>query len=158
MENKIATTERMDKLTRLTGYSNDEITLIKNTVAKNTTDAELGMFGHMAKSYGLDPFNKEIWCYKDNRQNLIIFAGRDGFLRIAQSNKLWNGLYSCEVREGEKYSQEFDGDKIRLNHTKTTEKGKIIGAYCFINYHGVFLLSCSSEINIEENIRVKKHV
>ena len=136
MENKLVSTDRLDKLTRLTGYSNDEISLIKNTVAKNTSDAELAMFGHMAKSYNLDPFNKEIWCYKDSKQNLIIFAGRDGFLRIAQSNKLWNGLYSCEVREGEKYSQEFDGDKIKLNHIKGVEKGKIIGAYCFIKPKG----------------------
>lgn len=133
---KLAIQERIEKLTRLTGYSNDELSLIKNTVAKNTTDTELAMFGSMAKNYGLDPFNKEIWCYKDNRDNLIIFAGRDGFLRIAQSNKLWNGLYSCEVREGEKYSQEFDGDKIKLNHTKTPERGKIVGAYCFIKPKG----------------------
>jgi len=136
MEDKLAVQERIDKLTRLTGYSEDEISLIKNTVAKNTTDMELAMFGNMAKNYKLDPFNKEIWCYKDNKKNLIIFAGRDGFLRIAQNNKLWNGLYSCEVREGEKYTQEFDGDKIKLNHIKTPERGNIIGAYCFIKPKG----------------------
>lgn len=132
MEDKVATTERIDKLTRLTGYSNDEITLIKNTVAKNTTDTELAMFGHMAKNYGLDPFNKEIWCYKDNKGNLIIFAGRDGFLRIAQNDKKWNGLYSCEVREGEEYSQEFNGESVKLHHKKTPKKGNLIGAYCYI--------------------------
>ena len=137
MENTdIVKQDRLNKLSELTGYSENQISLIKNTVAKNTTDAELAMFGSMAKNYKLDPFNIEIWCYKDHKNNLILFAGRDGFLRIGQNDKRWNGIYSCEVREGEIYEQNFNGETVTIKHTKTPKKGKILGAYCFIKPKG----------------------
>ena len=54
-----------------------------------------------ATSVGLSPFNKEIWCYKDGRGNLVVFAGRDGFLKKAQQDTRWNGMVSAEVREND---------------------------------------------------------
>lgn len=128
------TENRLRKIEEMTGYKGSEIALIKNTVAKNTNDIELGYFLKYAQSIGLSPFHKEVWCYKDHQGNLLTFAGRDGFLKIAQRDPKWNGIYSCEVREGEEYEQCFNGEKIDFKHKKTskTSKAKILGAFCFI--------------------------
>ncbi len=132
MKTLVKTNERDGKISKSTGYNNEEIAVLKKTVAKGVTDTELYFFLTVAKGLNLNPFNKEIWCYKDHKGNLLTFAGRDGFLTIAQRDSKWNGIYSCEVREGDEYSQEFDGEKVNLKHKKTTKKGKILGAYCFI--------------------------
>ena len=42
-------------------WSPDEVTTIRNTVAKGASDNELKMFLHLSQTYGLDPFAKEIW-------------------------------------------------------------------------------------------------
>lgn len=138
MENQIAVKDRLDKISKsINGiYSPDQITIIKNTVAKGTNDNELAFFLNLSHSLGLNPFNKEIWCYKDHKGNLISFAGRDGFLSIGQKDARWNGMYSCEVREGEKYEQVFDSGNVSIKHVKGTEKNHIIGAYCYIKPKG----------------------
>jgi recombinational DNA repair protein RecT len=77
--------------------------------------------------------NKEIWCYKDNRGNLIIFAGRDGMLKKAQQNIDFNGLRSCEIREGDE-GWKVDVPNGAVVHTinkPLKERGRIIGAYAF---------------------------
>ena len=61
-------------------YSKEQIQVIKNSVAKGTTDTELQYFLMVCKSTNLNPVMKEIWCYKDKQDNHLVFAGRDGFL------------------------------------------------------------------------------
>jgi len=136
--NEIVIQQRLDKISKsINGiYNTDQITIIKNTVAKGTNDNELAFFLNLAHSLGLNPFNKEIWCYKDHKGNLIAFAGRDGFLKVAQKDSRWNGMYSCEVREGEQYEQIFDSGNVTIKHIKSTEKKPIIGAYCYIKPKG----------------------
>jgi len=109
-------------------YSAEDIAIIKSTVAKNATDLELSYFLNVAKSYNLNPFKKEIWCYKDGKNNLIVFAGRDGFLTIAQRSPLWNGIASCEVRKGDDFK--MDVAQGQISHSKNVfTKGEIMGAY-----------------------------
>ena len=67
------------ELSTINQFSENEIEIIKNTVAKGVTDTELQYFLILAKSLGLNPFNKEIWCYKDKKGNVLMFTGRDGF-------------------------------------------------------------------------------
>ena len=117
-----------DKIANLTGYSADEIAIIKKTVAKNTTDAELALFAKTCKTLNLNPFNKEIWCYKDNKGNLLVFTGRDGFLSKAQSNEAFNGIRSCEVCENDDFSMDIANNKIKHTFGKD-DRGKILGAY-----------------------------
>ena len=117
-----------DKIATMTGYKSDEIALIKSTVAKGTTDTELAYFINVCKSVQLNPFNKEIWCYKDNKGNLLVFTGRDGFLSKAQSNPAFNGIRSCEVCENDEFSLDIANNKIKHTFGKG-ERGKIIGAY-----------------------------
>jgi len=117
-----------DKIAKFTGYSSEEVAIIKQTVAKGTTDAELAYFLSVSKSAGLNPFNKEVWCYKDNKKNLLVFAGRDGFLSKAQSNPAFNGIRSSEVCENDEFEIDIANNKIKHNFGKK-ERGKILGAY-----------------------------
>ena len=114
-----------DKISKLTGFSPEEVAVIKNTVAKGTTDIELAFFLNVCKSVGLNPCNKEVWCYKDKKENLLIFAGRDGFLRKAQESKLWNGMTSFEVCENDEF--EIDIANQKVNHKPNIKnRGKIL--------------------------------
>ena len=120
-----------DKIAKFTGYSSEEVAIIKQTVAKGTTDAELAYFLSVAKSAGLNPFNKEVWCYKDNKNNLLVFAGRDGFLSKAQSNPAFNGIRSSEVKEKDTFSLDIANNKID-HKFGVGERGKTIGAYAIV--------------------------
>jgi len=75
---------------------------------------------------------KEIWCYKDNKGNLLIFAGRDGFLAKAQTNPMFNGIRSSEVCANDKFSMDIANNKIEHSFG-IAERGAIVGAYaiCF---------------------------
>ena len=109
-------------------YSPEEIAIIKATVAKGFTDIELAYFLNVAKVYELNPFTKQIWAYKDNKQNIIVFAGRDGFLAKAQRDPRWSGIASDVIREGEKYKINIALGQI--SHVKNiTSKANIIGAW-----------------------------
>lgn len=116
------------KIAKAVELTEQEVAVIKATVAKGTSDLELSYFLMTAKSVGLSPFNKEIWCYKDNKNNLIVFAGRDGFLKIAQRDKHWNGIVSCEVRENDNF--EIDPPQGVIKHSFSwKDRGAIVGAY-----------------------------
>ncbi|TRZ80518.1 hypothetical protein D4R86_04160 [bacterium] len=109
-------------------YTPEEVAVIKNTVAKGFTDLELTYFLNVAKSYKLNPFLKQVWGYKDTKGNIIVFAGRDGFLSKAQRDPRWNGISSDAVREGEIFV--MDVARGVIEHSKdVTSKAKIIGAY-----------------------------
>jgi len=107
----------------------EQVAIVKNTVAKGTTNTELAFFLNVCKITDLNPFIKEIWCYKDKRGNLITFASRDGFLKKAQMNKFYNGIRSSEVCENDDFSLNIPEGKV--NHIIDFKKprGKILGAY-----------------------------
>jgi phage recombination protein Bet len=124
-----------DKIARISNLSSEEIALIKSTVAKNTTDIELAYFIKFAESIKLNPFQKEIWCYKNSKNQLVMFTSRDGFLSIAQRDKRWNGLISMEVRENDKLT--MNPPLGEIDHVVNWKnRGKIIGAYCLVKPKG----------------------
>lgn len=127
MSNEI-TIVNAEKISKYTGYQPEEVAIIKQTVAKGTTDAELAYFLSVSKSAGLNPFNKEVWCYKDNKGNLLVFTGRDGFLAKAQSNTAFNGVRSSEVCENDEFEIDIANNKIKHTFGKG-DRGKILGAY-----------------------------
>jgi len=134
-ENEIQTSSTVQKIHEMTGYSYNEIALVKNTIAKGTTDIELGYFLNIAKSTGLNPFMKELWCYKDGKGNLLVFAGRDGFLKKAQESNLWNGMTSAEVCMNDEF--EMDVPSATIKHKPNfKDRGAIIGAYAIVKPKG----------------------
>jgi len=121
------------KMVDYSGYSSEQIAVIKATVAKNTTNTELMYFMSVCQAVELNPFLKEIWCYKDNKGNLLVFAGRDGFLKKAQQNPFFNGIRSAEVRANDKFSINIAENKIIHEVVEWGEKrGEIKGAYAIV--------------------------
>lgn len=108
-------------------YTAEQIGIVQKNIAKGTTASELAYFLNVCNTMDLNPFNKEVWCYKDNRNNLLIFSGRDGFLAKAQKNKDFAGIRSIEVCENDEFN--FDVLNNKINHIIKNNKknrGKIL--------------------------------
>lgn len=116
------------KIAAISDLTAEQVGIIKNTVAKGTTDTELAYFLQVAKSYELSPFKKEVWCYKDARNNIIVFAGRDGHLAAAQKDPRWNGIASSEVRENDEFVADIPNGVITHKYG-FKDRGNIVGAY-----------------------------
>lgn len=131
--NEITTNEKSNvlKYGNELGYTDQEIALVKNTVAKGTTDVELAYFLSLCKSHGLNPFQKEIRCYKDHKGNLITLVGRDWMLKKAQSSGLFLSMNSCEVCENDDFEYNMPTETIMHKFGKQ-ERGNIIGAYAIL--------------------------
>jgi len=107
--------EIVKKVNSKWGLNEEQIEIVKNTICKDATNEELNYFLEVAKATGLNPFLKEIWFYKQpkyfidskgnriksNEHEIVIFAGRDGFLKKANEHPAFDGLES-KVIEDEK--------------------------------------------------------
>lgn len=78
------------------------LTTLRNTVAPGLTDSEFALFAEIVKSTGLNPVTKEVWAIKAGGR-LQLMTGINGFLRIANSHPMFDGM---EV--------EFDKDGDRI--------------------------------------------
>lgn len=145
MENSLEVTNNQITIAEsLDNFSVAQVNIVKNTVAKGTTNAELAYFLHVCQSLDMNPLNKEIWCYKDAKNNLIVFSGRDGFLSKSQKNPLYNGLRSGAIREKDDYSIDIPNGVIEHKITKPQkERGQIIYGYAI-----VFRLNGESTVEI----------
>lgn len=124
-----------DKIAALTGFTAEQVAVVQNTVAKGTSTTELAYFLSVAKSVELNPFNKEIWCYKDHKGNLLVFAGRDGFLKRAQQSPLWNGMTSAGVYDKDKFDIDMATGKVS-HKPNFKDRGEILGAYAIVKPKG----------------------
>jgi len=114
------------------GYSDAQIQSLRLNAAKDTTDTEMLFFLNVCKSTGLNPFVKQIWCYKA-KDDLIIFTGRDGYLTNANTKKDYAGIRSSAIYDGDAWSVDIPNGIIEHKITKqASERGKIIAAYCIV--------------------------
>ena len=79
-------------------YSNEQIQLIKNNVAKGASDDELKLFLHIAGKTGLDPFTRQIYCVPrwDSKLGRNVYSAQtsvDGFRLVA----LRSGQYAGQL-------------------------------------------------------------
>jgi len=82
-------------------FSQDQISLIKATVARGCTQTEFELLMYLSAQYGLDPIRRQIWAVKYGNSPASIFTGRDGFLEIAHRSGQFDGMESG-VREEDK--------------------------------------------------------
>lgn len=111
-------------------YTPEQVNTIRNTVAKGANDDELSMFMHIAQTYGLDPFMKEIFY---SSQMKTIMTSRDGYLKIAQRDHNFDGLQSMAVCENDDFSIDMKNNLVNHSFGKG-DRGKVIGAWA-ICYH-----------------------
>lgn len=117
------------------GYNQEQVDLIKNTVAKNVTNDELQLFLYLSAQYNLDPFKREIWCVKyDTKSAANIMTSRDGYLKYAQMNEEFKGLISFVVREGDIF--EIDAAEYKITHKFGSKRGPILGAWAKCDREG----------------------
>ena len=87
-------------------FAAEQVNLIRATVARDASDAELAMFLELCARYRLDPFAGQIYCAKMRSENgeggrVQIIVGRDGFLKIAKDHQDFEGFDSDVVREND---------------------------------------------------------
>lgn len=124
-----------ERISAMSGFNPDQIALIKATVAKGTNDNELALFLSISKAVDLSPMLKQTWCYKDKKGNLLIFAGRDGFLTIAQRDKRWNGLTSGYTCKNDEFEMDIPAGYVK-HKPNFKDRGDILGGYAIVKPKG----------------------
>lgn len=115
-------------------FSEEQVNLIKNTIAKGASEDELKVFLYLATQYNLDPFKKEIWFTKYGSQTNIM-TSRDGYLKYAHTNPEFGGLISFVVHEGDDF--EIDAGEYKITHRFGSKRGKIMGAWARCDRKGI---------------------
>lgn len=132
-------------------YTHEQINTIKNTVARGANDNELQMFLHVAQTYGLDPFLKEIF-YSNKMQTII--TSRDGYLKAAQRDPDFLGLQSMAVCENDDFEIDVSSNTVKHSFGKG-DRGRVIGAWAICHRVGrnpVISYASHDEYNQNNNI------
>lgn len=120
-----------DKLAEANHMRKDLIVVMHKQVAKGTTYPEFAYFLQYCKAIGLSPILKEVWCYKDHKDNVVIFAGKDGFVKKAKEDPLYLGYLSAFVCENDMFV--IDIPQCFVDHNfNNKDRGKIVGAWCWV--------------------------
>lgn len=121
--------------------------VIKNSVAKGATDAQMEVFIRLAASYELDPFLGEIFYSKELARPI---TSRDGYMKIANRDPDFQGINSFAVRETDTLDIDMTGDQIKLTFQKNLKfRGRVIGAFA-VGYHKKWHTNCVRWVDIEE--------
>lgn len=73
------------------------INTLKDTVCKGATNAQFRMFAEVCKATGLSPWLREIWFVP----GVGVMAGRDGYLRVANENPMFDGMETKVERDAQ---------------------------------------------------------
>lgn len=123
------------------GYHPAEVDLIRRTIAPEATEHELALYLRLCRTYGLDPFRRELVLEKRRRRRAdgsgydvtpVFITTRDGYLKAAMRDPGYGGLISGVVCEGDTF--ELDAQQFRVVHRFGARRGKILGAWA-IAYH-----------------------
>ena len=142
-------------------WSASQIEVMRKTVAVGTTNEEFAYFLNVAKAAGLNPFLREIYCWKTEKGQLTIATGRDGYLAIAKRDPKFRGMQSMEVCENDDFSINNEitpeGIKQTITHNITNfkDRGVVIGAWAradFDDQEPIIVYASADEYNTKKNV------
>lgn len=97
-------------------FTEQQIQVLKNTICRGASDAELQMFTHVCEETGLDPFLKQIWAIQRNvkvaqnpdryESQMTIQIGIDGYRVMRDRIKDERGVPLFEGMEGPQWSDD----------------------------------------------------
>jgi len=120
-------------------WATSQIEVMWKTVAVGTTPEEFAYFLNVADAAGLNPFLREIYCWKSNSGKLTIMTGRDGYLKTAKNDPTFQGMHSMEVCEKDVFEMEYKSGAMKVSKHEIrdfVDRGKIIGAWAQANFKG----------------------
>ena len=80
-------------------FTEKQLKIIQNTIAKGLNEDELAVFIYRARAYNLDPLKGEISVRVHNahdpaKRQMVVIVQRDGYLTIAHKSGMFNGMQS----------------------------------------------------------------
>jgi phage recombination protein Bet len=115
-------------------YDEDMVAAVKNTVAREATDAELFMFLNVCNKYDLDPFLGEIYFVKTKEGKSSLMSGRDGYRKIAMREPTYKVHYSDAVFENDTFKVIRKMGKLEdiIHEYEHQNRGSLVGAYSIL--------------------------
>jgi phage recombination protein Bet len=105
-----------------------DLALVRAQFAPTLTETEFKFFVTLGQSLGANPFKREIWSVKyDRNQPASIFLGRDMYRRKSQEQKEYDGHVPQAIYENDEFKV-VNG--IPEHSYGANDRGKLLGAYC----------------------------
>ena len=110
-----------------THWNPRDLKLIKNTVAKGTTDDEFREFIEVCRLTRLNPFKREIYCLifnagKPDKRQVVFVVSIGGYRTIAQRNGDYLGIKASDAPVVERSEEAIDPDQNPLGFVEATVK------------------------------------
>jgi recombination protein RecT len=119
-------------------FSQKELEVVVNSIAKNATNEELALFIQICKHNGLDPFKNHIYFIKYGNQ-MSIQVSVEGIQYLAQQREDYRGVNNQLVHENDDFEVGIDPETQELKiekHTIKIPRGKVAAAYAIAKREG----------------------
>lgn len=112
-----------------------QIEALRSASFPDLNNSEFIVAMKIAKQYGLDPFAKEIWGWKQKGKTMIVVSNA-GYMRIARQQEGFISLTAQAVFPGDDFQIDFAENEIihKVNFAKRQAKSAPIGAYAILEY------------------------